>query len=80
MNTRSMRTGILMLAATALTLSAQTPPNVAAASSSSETTIRVDAKAQTTPFPHFWEQTFGSGRAILSLREATATTFARSRK
>ncbi len=22
------------------------------------------------PFPHFWEQTFGSGRAILSLRES----------
>jgi xylan 1,4-beta-xylosidase len=30
----------------------------------------VDAKAATTPFPHFWEQTFGSGRAILSLRES----------
>jgi len=32
--------------------------------------IVVDAKAPTTPFPHFWEQTFGSGRAILSLRES----------
>jgi xylan 1,4-beta-xylosidase len=32
--------------------------------------IVVDAKAATTPFPHFWEQTFGSGRAILSLRES----------
>src|SRR5450432_345010 len=32
--------------------------------------IVIDAKAQTTPFPHFWEQTFGSGRAILSLRES----------
>ncbi len=31
--------------------------------------LRVDARAATTPFPHFWEQTFGSGRAILSLRE-----------
>jgi len=30
--------------------------------------ILVDAHATTTPFPHFWEQTFGSGRAILSLR------------
>ena len=30
--------------------------------------VNIDAKAQTTPFPHFWEQTFGSGRAILSLR------------
>ncbi len=30
----------------------------------------MDASAPTTPFPHFWEQTFGSGRAILSLRES----------
>ena len=32
--------------------------------------ITIDAHAPTTPFPHFWEQTFGSGRAILSLRES----------
>jgi len=32
--------------------------------------IAIDAKAPTTPFPHFWEQTFGSGRAILSLRQS----------
>ncbi|MGA7168360.1 MAG: glycosyl hydrolase family 39, partial [Candidatus Sulfotelmatobacter sp.] len=31
-------------------------------------TIVVDAKAASHPFPHFWEQMFGSGRAILSLR------------
>jgi xylan 1,4-beta-xylosidase len=31
--------------------------------------LSIDANAATTPFPHFWEQTFGSGRAILSLRE-----------
>ena len=31
--------------------------------------ITIDAQAQTTPFPHFWEQTFGSGRAILELRD-----------
>src|ERR1700744_4737552 len=42
-------------------------PMVSAQQSSPEI-IRVDANAQTTPFPHFWEQTFGSGRAILSLR------------
>ncbi len=29
----------------------------------------IDARAAGRPFPHFWEQTFGSGRAILSLRE-----------
>jgi xylan 1,4-beta-xylosidase len=33
-------------------------------------TIHIDAQAQTTPFPHFWEQMFGSGRAILSLRQS----------
>ncbi|HVJ09054.1 MAG TPA: hypothetical protein VM554_11785 [Acidisarcina sp.] len=33
-------------------------------------TIQIDAKARTTPFPHFWEQMFGSGRANLSLRES----------
>ena len=32
--------------------------------------LTIDAHATTTPFPHFWEQTFGSGRAILSLRES----------
>ncbi len=32
--------------------------------------IRVGAGAKTSPFPHFWEQMFGSGRAILSLRES----------
>src|SRR5664279_3891337 len=32
--------------------------------------ITVDGTAQTTAFPHFWEQMFGSGRAILSLRQS----------
>jgi xylan 1,4-beta-xylosidase len=32
-------------------------------------TVVIDAHAAGQPFPHFWEQTFGSGRAILSLRE-----------
>src|ERR1700727_383673 len=38
--------------------------------SAEATNVRVDASAPTTPFPHFWDQTFGSGRAILSLRES----------
>src|SRR5271155_1608000 len=29
----------------------------------------VDATAPAHPFPHFWEKMFGSGRAILSLRD-----------
>ncbi len=37
---------------------------------SAQEKIEINAQAQTTPFPHFWEQMFGSGRAILSLRES----------
>jgi xylan 1,4-beta-xylosidase len=33
-------------------------------------TITIDANAPAHPFPHFWEQMFGSGRAILSLRDS----------
>ena len=32
--------------------------------------ITIDAKAPATPFPHFWEQMFGSGRAVLSMRQS----------
>ncbi len=31
--------------------------------------VSIDAHAATTPFPHFWEQIFGSGHAVLSLRQ-----------
>jgi len=31
--------------------------------------LHVDARATVTPLPHFWETMFGSGRAILSLRD-----------
>src|ERR1700678_3557008 len=31
--------------------------------------VEIDVHATAHPFPHFWEQTFGSGRAILTLRE-----------
>ena len=33
-------------------------------------TIEIDSAAPSHAFPHFWEQMFGSGRAILSLRES----------
>jgi xylan 1,4-beta-xylosidase len=33
-------------------------------------TIVVDPSAAAHPFPHFWEEMFGSGRAILSLRDS----------
>ena len=40
---------------------------------SAQESIQIDAHAATTPFPHFWEQTFGSGRAILALRASYRT-------
>ena len=33
-------------------------------------TVEVDATAKGAPFPHYWERMFGSGRAILSLRDS----------
>jgi xylan 1,4-beta-xylosidase len=32
--------------------------------------VVIDARGHVTPFPHFWEQMFGSGRAILALRDS----------
>jgi xylan 1,4-beta-xylosidase len=52
----------VVAALSAATLRAQVAPEVQE--------ITVDAKAPAHPFPHFWEKMFGSGRAILSLRES----------
>jgi xylan 1,4-beta-xylosidase len=38
--------------------------------SSPKQLIEIDTAASSHPFPHFWEKMFGSGRAILSLRES----------
>jgi xylan 1,4-beta-xylosidase len=38
--------------------------------SSPTETITVDTHAASHPFPHYWERMFGSGRAILSLRDS----------
>src|ERR1035441_7964889 len=35
----------------------------------SPTAVTIDAKASAHPFPHFWEQMFGSGHAVLALRD-----------
>jgi xylan 1,4-beta-xylosidase len=57
----------LIFAATLPMLCAQTlspvPPT-------SNTVISINTQDAGTPFPHFWEQIFGSGRAVLSLRES----------
>src|ERR1700744_6562433 len=36
----------------------------------SQEVVHIDAQAPAAPFPHFWDQMFGSGRAILTLRES----------
>ena len=46
------------------------PLNSLAQTASASQTIVINAAGPTTPLPHFWEQTFGSGRAILSLRDS----------
>ena len=43
-------------------------PSIAHASISE--TLDIDATLPSAPLPHFWEQMFGSGRAILSLRDS----------
>ena len=57
-----------VFACLALSLFQAVAASAAAAPSSAET-ITIDAHAASTPFPHFWEQMFGSGRAVLALRD-----------
>jgi xylan 1,4-beta-xylosidase len=45
-------------------------PLILCAQRASTEEIDIDAHAAATPFPHFWEEMFGSGRAILALRES----------
>lgn len=51
---------VVVLAAFLATSAVAQPPDV----------ILVDASAPAHPLPHFWEQMFGSGRAVLTLRES----------
>jgi xylan 1,4-beta-xylosidase len=46
------------------------PTSTSAQNVSSPETIEVNLNGPSHPFPHFWEQMFGSGRAILSLRDS----------
>src|SRR6266853_6412313 len=56
--------GLLLSAAPAQTGASPQP------TSQESGVILIDASGPTHPFPHFWERMFGSGRAILSLRES----------
>jgi len=60
---RALRAGMRAMALVTLLFLA--PVVVSAAE-----TLTVDARATAHPFPHFWEHMFGSGRAVLSLRES----------
>lgn len=53
----------------ALSLGVAGVPVAAAVSDTAPVEVSVLAGDQGTPFPHFWEQMFGSGRAVLALRD-----------
>ncbi len=63
---RSFRTWGVALLAAGLPLCAQQATSSEAAGLAQ--TITIDAHSAATPFPHFWEQMFGSGRANLAMR------------
>ena len=56
-------------AALFLAVAALSAATLRAQVASAAQTVEIDASAPAHPFPHFWEKMFGSGRAILSLRE-----------
>jgi xylan 1,4-beta-xylosidase len=58
---RNVLTLILVIFCAASLLRAQSP---------TAETISIDAQGASTPFPHFWEQMFGSGRAELTMRDS----------
>src|SRR5580698_3578502 len=64
-----MKTSARLLASFTIALSYVLGASGSATAQKTEV-ITLDVKSPTTPFPHFWEQTFGSGRAILSLRQS----------
>jgi len=63
---RSLQARTFLVAILACALARESGSQPVAAS----TVIVVDVNAASHPFPHFWEQMFGSGRAILTLRES----------
>src|SRR5271170_7362274 len=66
----SARTPLLIRLVLAITTSAGWINVTLAEPSAIAVTVVVDSTAPTHDFPHFWEQMFGSGRAVLALRDA----------
>ncbi|HEY0784332.1 MAG TPA: glycosyl hydrolase family 39 [Acidobacteriaceae bacterium] len=58
-----------LLSAAFLVLLALLRPLAAPAQAAAPETVTIDTRDPGTPLPHFWEQMFGSGRAILTLRD-----------
>ncbi len=59
------------LAALLILVSAVVPASAAGPAATDTTeTIAIDAAAPARPFPHYWERMFGSGRAMLTLRQS----------
>jgi xylan 1,4-beta-xylosidase len=54
----------ILLCITAAMMHAQT------SDSQTNETIEINLNSAAKPFPHYWEQVFGSGRAVLSMRES----------
>src|ERR1700722_2606286 len=59
-----------LLSFTLLLLFSMSASHVEAYDNPTSGVVVVDASAPAHPLPHFWEEMFGSGRAILSLRES----------
>lgn len=57
-----LRIAVVLTAAAVLVAG---PPSLKA-----QETITIDASAPGKPFPHFWETMFGSGRAVLAMRQS----------
>jgi xylan 1,4-beta-xylosidase len=68
---KAFRLALFLAVICVLTSAAERDPGKSIASARPvEETIDIDPSAPAHPFPHFWEKAFGSGRAILSLRES----------
>jgi len=64
---RSLLAAALCMAGAATAAAAASGAPTAGAQAPVAVTVQVDAPG--TPFPHFWETMFGSGRAVLALRD-----------
>ena len=60
---------IRLLVVSAILVLAHSPARAQQAPPASET-VTVNVRATKSAFPHFWEEMFGSGRAMLTLRDS----------